>query len=163
MTEEPRQNIEALIRTAEATIPIEMQSDLPPVKFSDGVPDWHPFEYEIWEIGEKIRQFIFPHKALRNDRGLQNAFVRVSTNRCAKRGRQSFVMLLGYRCCVVHAASIASQLDDPCVQGHAIDVLLKMNCGDYVEEVAELTNHPRNWIRKSAYKYVRRFGSSDNL
>ncbi len=110
----------SLVARAESLIPERRVPELAPLSGNPDVPEWHGFELKVWEIGEQIRQILARHQSLRKDRELQEAFVRILTNANAKRGRQSFVMLLGYKSCQVHAATVAAQINDPNVTGHVI-------------------------------------------
>jgi len=153
-----REQILALIEKAEKAIPSELKADLPPGQYTSGAPEWYDFEYQIWDYGEKIRQLLTENKSLRRDIELQRAFVRVACNSNAKRGRQSFVMLLGYVCCAQFAVDIASQLTDPCVDGHVIDTLTKMRCSDFVEDIKPFTTDKTAWVRKAAKQYIQKYG-----
>ena len=94
-----RDRILDLVAKAVAAIPTELLPDLPPGQHTLGAPDWNGFEHKIWECGEDVRQLLTQSKSLRKDTELQRAFLRVACNPNAKRGRQSFIMLLGYACC----------------------------------------------------------------
>jgi len=160
MGADARATIVELIMTAQAAIPSRLKPDLPPGKFTGDAPGWYDFEHRIWETGENIRQLLLKKKRLRNDDELQAAFLSISTNRKAKRGRQSFVMLLGYKCCQEHASAIASQLDDSCVTGHVIGTLLKMHAGGFVDQIRPFTKHEIAWIRNKARAYCGRFAAA---
>ena len=155
---EKRKQILGLAEKAENDIPSELKADLPPGQYTSGAPEWHSFEYQIWDYGEKIRQLLTKDKSLRKDIELQRAFVRVACNPNAKRGRQSFIMLLGYTCCVKFAPDIASQLADPHVDGHVIDTLTKMRCSDFVEKIKPFTSDKTAWVRKAAKQYIQKYG-----
>lgn len=147
-----RDRIVELVAEAEAAIPNGQVPDPQP-------SEWHPFEHTIWARGELIRQEILKQKGLREDRGLQEAFGRVACNRMARRGRQSFVLLLGFKCCAAQAPGIAGQLDDPDVAGHAVDTLLKMRVPVYTRQIQPLTSAEAAWVRKKAKQYVARYGA----
>ena len=156
---EIRSRILDLVAKAEAAIPATLLPDLPPARYTSGAPEWHGFEDVVWQQGEVIRQLLVECKSLRKDAGLQSAFLRVACNRKAKRGRQSFIMLLGYSCCSGSAPAIAGQLSDPDVAGHVVDTLTKMRCPDFVQDVEELTNSDTTWVRNKAKRYVERYRS----
>ena len=160
MPEDIRARIKTLVADAEAAIPSTLMPDLPPGQYTQGAPEWHSFEHTIWAIGEDIRQLLQKKKSLRNDDDLQSAFVAISMNRHAKRGRQSFIMLLGYKSCQQHSHSIASQLDDPGVAGHVISTLLKMQAPDFVQEIRRFLDHDIAWIRNKAKEYCGRFADA---
>ncbi len=157
--EDIREQIVDLITQAEEAIPPEQVADLPPVPYSSGAPEWHAYEHTVWQCGEAIRQLLTKKISLRRNADLQDGFMRVACNAKAKRGRQSFVMLLGYTTCAHRAPELVGQLTDPCVTGHVIDTLLKMRCADYVTQVQPFASHKMAWIRKKATTYVERYGN----
>jgi hypothetical protein len=156
--EDTREQIIDLITQAEKAIPPEQVEDLPPAPYSSGAPEWHAYEHTVWQCGETIRQLLSKKTSLRRNSDLQDGFMRVACNAKAKRGRQSFVMLLGYTSFAHRAPELIGQLTDPCVTGHVIDTLLKMRCDDYVTRVQPFTAHITAWIRKKAITYVERYG-----
>ena len=153
---------EAILRLTEAaleSVPPKREPDLPRGGHTSGTPKWYAFEHEIWAQGEELRQALANTPKLRRDPDIQAAILAVACNRNAKRGRQSFIMLLGYTCCAPHAAVVAEHLDDDCVAGHVIDTLLKMKCETFVVDVAPFVNHEVAWIRNTAKRYVARYGN----
>jgi hypothetical protein len=158
---EIREEILKLVAKVEASIPSELLPDLPPSPNTMDAPMWYRFENYIWMRGEDIRQLLIENKTLRRDIELQKAFLSIACNQKAKRGRQSFIMLLGNTGCLQFAPNIASQLSDPDVVGHAIDTLTKMRCPDYVEAIKPFTNDKTTWIRNKAKHYVEQYKKSD--
>jgi len=152
-----RNEILSLVAQANALIPSELLPDLQPSQNTLGVPAWYSFENLIWKYGEGIRQLLVENKSLRKDIELQKAILHIACDQKAKRGRQSFVMLLGYTGCVQFAPDIARQLSDPQVVGHAIDTLTKMRCPDYVEAVKPFAVEKTAWIRNKAKQYIEKF------
>ncbi|GAA3761302.1 hypothetical protein [Flavobacterium ginsengiterrae] len=59
-----------LIKKAKQLIPEEYQTNLPPLQLTQNIPEWRNYEYNIWNIGEKIRQIININKKLRNDKDI---------------------------------------------------------------------------------------------
>ena len=114
------------------------------------------YELQRWDIGEQIRQLLVENPSLRKDPELQEAFLRISLNRNATQGRQSFIMLLGYTCCRSHAAKLISQLDDEGVVGHVISTITKMRTRDFMEQIRPFQEHKRTWIRNEAKRYCNR-------
>lgn len=157
MTASILEQVEEIAAAAEEAIPARLMPDLQPGKYSSDQPEFYRFEHEIWHLGERIRQLLLEKVSLRKDETLQKRFAAISTNRHAKRGRQSFIMLLGFKSCQKHSESIASQIDDPAVCGHVIDTLLKMKADSFVAEVKPFVNHEVAWIRKKARTYCERF------
>jgi len=154
-----RDRILELVAQAESAVPADLVSDLPPGKHTSAAPEWHGFEHKIWGHGESIRKLLAEQKSLRRDEELQRTFLRVACNPNAKRGRQSFIMLLGYSCCAGHAPRIAEQLSDPSVVGHVIDTLLKMRCPDYVQDISAFTKSDPAWVRNKAKAYIKKYGN----
>jgi len=157
MMSDVRQQITELLRQAEEAIPQRLKPDLPPGEHTSGAPEWYGFEHSIWALGEDIRQLLLKSKSLRSDLELHRAILRVATEPKAKRGRQSFIMLLGNAACLQFASQIADQLPDPHVCGHAIDTLTKMKCPDYVEAIEPFTRDKTTWIRNKAKRYIERY------
>ena len=155
-----KQEILELVETAVSQIPRDILPDLPPTKDLPNVPGWHSFEWSIWKIGESIRTLLTKHSLLRKDNELQDLFLVIAEDRRAKRGRQSFFFLLGYKACARCALGVARQLDDPCVAGHAIKALRRMGVGDFTSQVRALVDHPTTWVRNEAKKYISRFNAN---
>ena len=87
------------IKEAESLIPGSYIPNLMPTELIKNVPAWHHFEHEIWKIGEEIRLLLLDVPSLRKDQDIHTGIIRIAVNRNAKRGRQSFIMLLGYKFC----------------------------------------------------------------
>ena len=89
---------EKLISLAETLIPKILEPDLPPAKISgkdiSQNPAWHDFEHKIWSTGEELRALIQINPILRKDVKLFQRIFIIAKNRNAKRGRQSFIILL---------------------------------------------------------------------
>lgn len=149
--------IRDLLDKASEEIPDEVKPDLPPGEYTSGAPKWYGFEHRIWAYGEDIRQVLLTSKALRKDKELQDAICKISCDPRAKRGRQSFIMLLGFAHCAHLAPQIAAQIDDSDVRGHVISTISKMRCGDYVELIGSYTTDKVTWIRNGAKKYVKKY------
>lgn len=148
--------LDSLLRNAESLIPTEMLPDLPYMEQAPDVHEWYPFEMELWNTGEQIRLFL-----AENDRKMNAAqldrIIRICLDKKAKRGRLSFVMLLGRKKYGSLANSIVSLLHDPNVDGHVIDTLYKMGAGQYPELVSPFLHHKKTWIRNVAKKYLQKF------
>ena len=142
-----------ILSEAEQLIPEEILPDLPFLNEAPDVHGWHCFECELWNKGEAIRQLILESKQKPNTEHLKR-ICGICTNPSAKRGRQSFVMLLGKKGYVEFAPMIADLLSQDDVGGHAIDTLYKMGTPDYVSQIKPFTGHRRTWIRNVAKKYV---------
>ena len=86
--------LDSLLSEAEYLIPNENLPDLPFMPEAPDVHDWYAFENALWDKGEEIRQLILMSKKKPNKVQFQR-ICDICVNPFAKRGRQSFVMLLG--------------------------------------------------------------------
>lgn len=146
------------LHRAKNNIPRISVPDLPGQKNFPEVPEWHDFEHSVWSSGEKIRGFFQRKPKLRSDLDLQKSILEICKNRNAKRGRQSFVLLLGSPKCVHLAEEIVSLIDDNDVYGHVISALIKMKAAGYTERVEFYTDHKVAWVRNKAKAYVEKYG-----
>lgn len=146
-----------LLSNAELMIPEEFLPDLPFMETASDVHDWYDFEHELWEKGEEIRQHILYGKKKPNTEQVER-IVAICMDKKAKRGRESFVMLLGKKCYINYAEKIAILLNDSDVDGHVIDTLYKMGADSYSTQIKPFVNHNRAWIRNKAKKYIEKFG-----
>lgn len=136
-------------------IPAIYEDNLPSSKQIPDIPQWHDYEHEIWKNGEQIRQILLEHKNLWSDKALLNSFLVIALNRNAKRGRQSFILLFGYKFCAEYSNFFIEELDDVFVRGHIINVLNKMKTPNYVSLIMPYTTDKTAWIRNEAKKYVK--------
>ncbi len=144
---------------ARSLAPLEFPQDLPTTALLSGAPGWYDFEEQTWPIGEAIHRSLKAKPRLRRDTSVNRAIFSVVNCVNLRRGRQSFVMALGYTTAAEHAASIAALTDDPDICGHAIETLLKMQAPGYVTQASALIRHKQPWIRKLAKRYVERYGA----
>ena len=156
---EIKQRILKMIYEAEALIPAVMEPDLPPQlvggkELLPGIPARHEYESRVWELGEKIRQLIKECPALQQDEELYFKFLSICLNRNAKRGRQSFIMLFGYKRFIKYAKDLIAQVDDTFVEGHIIDTIQKMKAPGYENTMEQYVNHKNTWMRNTAKKYL---------
>lgn len=142
-----------ILTEAESLIPNEALPDLPFMPEVPDVHDWYRFEHDLWNKGEETRQLIFESKKKPNQDQIQR-ICDICTNPFAKRGRQSFVMLLGRKCYAQYAPVIAPFLSDDDIAGHIVDTLYQMETPDYVSQIQPFTKHNRTWIRNIAKKYI---------
>ncbi len=145
-----------LLTRAEALIPKENLPDLPYMDLAPDVHDWYEFEHRLWEIGEEIRQFLSENKNKLNKNQIDR-IVSICLDKKAKRGRQSFVMLLGKKIYNSYADMIVTVLNDDDVDGQVIDTLYKMGAKEYVEQIEPFLTHNRTWIRNEAKRYVQKY------
>ena len=145
-----------LLTKAESLIPEENLPDLPFMELAPDVHDWYMFEHELWEVGEDIRQFLLENKNKLNVSQIER-IVKICLDKRAKRGRQSFVMLLGKKMFCDYAEQIASLLNDDDVDGHVIDTLYKMGATGYADLIEPFLTHNRTWIRNEAKRYIQKY------
>ena len=148
--------LDLLLTKAENKIPDENLPDLPFMELAPDVHDWYEFEHKLWEIGEEIRQFISENKNKLNKNQIDR-IVSICLDKKAKRGRQSFVMLLGKKIYNSYADMIVTVLNDDDVDGQVIDTLYKMGAKEYVEQIEPFLTHNRTWIRNEAKRYVQKY------
>ena len=117
-------------------------------------PKWYPFESQIWKNGERIRQLFLTDKKLRNKESVFDKLFEIATNRNAKRGRQSFIMLFGSVKHSKYSSQLIKQIDDNSVDGQIIDTIYKMKVTEFTKEIKPFTNHDFTWIRNIAKKYI---------
>jgi hypothetical protein len=140
--------------------PAEFPPTLPPSKELSGAPEWYSFEYAAWPIGESIRRaFVENPRHKKNDAVLAKV-AEVATYRNLRRGRQSFVMALGFVAARRYADTVAPFLSDPDVEGQVLDTLIKMKAPGYTREAISLLHSDKVWIRRLAKKYVDRYSKS---
>ena len=137
--------------------PEEYLGDLPPTEFTDGLPAFNDFENSAWKIGERVRQTFVDHPQLRKNSDLVQKVLEAALCKNLRRGRQSFVMALAFVGARPHAAELANCLDDPDINGHVIDTLLKMKATGHAHRVRPLLNSDKAWIRRLANRYINRY------
>jgi hypothetical protein len=153
-----REQIRELLDLAAAATPPSLEPDLPPGELTEGAPAWYPFERAIWQYGDRIRGVLDQCVRLRGDPELCEQFLVVAQDRRGKRGRQSFVLLFGYKRCAPFAARLAEEINDWQVSGHVIDSLIKMQARGFADVVRPFEADKFAWIRAKAKTYCRRFG-----
>ena len=152
--------IVAACQAARALAPASFPPDLPPDPLIPNVPAWYEFEREAWAIGETIRHSLKTNPKLKKDPSVIRAILEVVQDRHLRRGRQSFVMLLGFTGASTHAPLLVSLISDPDIDGHVIDTLLKMRAAGYAPQVAKFITHTQAWVRRLAKRYVERYPSA---
>ena len=148
--------LDNLLLRAEELIPTEDLPDLPFMKLAPNVHDWYKFEHQLWDVGEEIRQFLLVNKNKLNDNQIER-IIEICLNKKAKRGRQSFVMLLGKKIYCSYARRLVSLLDDNDVDGHTIDTLYKMGAAEYIELIRPFLTHKQTWIKNEAKRYIKKY------
>ena len=149
--------VDKLLKEAEEKIPDTELPDLPYLKEAPDVHDWYTFEHEIWDIGEEIRQLTVQNKKKFNEEQI-GRIIGICLDKRVKRGRQSFVMLLGKKAYNGYSGALIPLLCDDDVDGHVIYTLYKMQAGQYVEQIKPFVEHKRTWIRNEAKRYIQKFG-----
>ena len=149
--------LNSLLLSAEKLIPEETLPNLPHMKLAPTVHDWYDFEHELWETGENIRQLILAEKKDLNTEQAERV-CKICENAKAKRGRQSFVMLLGKKRFLPYADRIARILPDDDINGHIISTLYKMGTSQYVDRIKPYADHRITWIKNEAKRYIQKYG-----
>ena len=147
---------EAAIRLA----PTEFPPTLPLSKELLGAPEWYPFETQAWPIGESIRQTFVRNPRLKKNEKVLAKVAEVATCRNLRRGRQSFIMALGFVSADHYAERLSVFLGDPDVDGQVLDALIKMKASGYTREASSLLHSDKAWIRRLAKKYLDRYSKS---
>ncbi len=142
--------------------PTEFPPDLPPDPRISNVPAWYAFEHSAWPIGESIRQSLSSNPKLKKDPIVLRAILDVVCFPNLRRGRQSFVMALGFSAAVNHAATLAPFMSDPDIGGQVIHTLLKMRAPGFGGQATSLLSHKQAWVRRLAQRYIDRFGVQPN-
>lgn len=144
----------ALCDHALGLAPPQLLPDLPASKEAFGtIPQWHAFESEAWPIGEHIRLGLVQHCKMRK----LTVFMKIAeVAQCKnlRRGRQSFIMAMGYVPARDCAPGLIPLLSDPDVDGHVLHTLLKMKATCYRTDVEPLLKSQKAWIRRLAKKYL---------
>ena len=119
--------------------------------------EWYRYEMDLWQKGEEIRQLLKRDKVQLSESQIER-ILEICSDQRGRKGRQSFVLLLGKKHCAPYAAQVLRLLNDQDVNGQVIDTLYKMGVSDYVEQIKEFLGHEKTWIRNCAKKYVDRYG-----
>ncbi len=150
-------HLNGLLLSAERLIPEKNLSDLPYMESAPTVHDWYDFELELWKTGEDIRQLILSERKELNAEQADRV-CKICVDIRAKRGRQSFIMLLGKKRYASYADRIAAVLTDEDIDGHIISTLYKMGASQYIEKIKPYTDHAITWIRNEAKRYIKKYG-----
>ncbi|MDT8069153.1 MAG: hypothetical protein ROO76_13390 [Terriglobia bacterium] len=81
----------------------------------------------------------------------------VACCRNLRRGRQSFIIAMGYTSARQYAAGLVPMLSDVDVDGQVLHTLLKMKAPGFASDVRPLQKSDKTWIRRLANKYLDRF------
>ncbi len=125
-----------------------------------GVPAWYDFESAAWAAGEQVRQAFSQHRTWKKDAALRDRVLEVAVHRQLRRGRQAWIMALGFVDARDLAPALAPHLSDPDVEGQVVDTLTKMRAGGFSQQVWPLTSHKQAWIRKLARRYLKRYAAT---
>lgn len=161
MSSKVPESAEKIIEACERALslaPAEYPPTLPPSKELLGAPDWYPFEHEAWPLGDSIRRAFVQNPRLKKNRAALQKVLEVASCRNLRRGRQSFIMALGFVAARQHAKTLAPFLRDLDVDGQVVYTLIKMKAPDFVSEVEPLLQSDKTWIRNLAKKYLSRYG-----
>jgi hypothetical protein len=152
--------IHAACKLAMSLAPIHYPPDLQSLPGLLGAPEWYSFEHAAWPIGERIRHSFKDHNKLKLDQNVICAVMEVVECVNLRRGRQSFVMSLGFMAASPMASRLAQFLRDQDVDGQVIGTLLKMRAPGFLADVSPLMKAEKTWIRNLAKKYVQRYSTA---
>ena len=147
--------IAAACRQALELEPTTQSYELPPPEMAN----WHSIELAAWPLGESIRLSIKGNQDLYQNRVIYSPIMEVVECLQLGRGRQSFVMALGFIRAAPLAARLAKFLNDPEINGHVIYSLLEMRSGGFVSTVQTLVHADAAWTGKLAKRYLRKYAS----
>jgi hypothetical protein len=147
----------ALCDRALRLAPMELLTALPSTKELRGAPEWYPFEAEAWSLGEHIRLAFAKYRNLRT-RPAFSRVLEVCLDRTLRRGRQSFVMAMGFPQAREFASALLPLLSDSDVDGQVVGTLSKMRAYGYADQVEPLLQADKAWIRRLARRYIERCG-----
>jgi hypothetical protein len=154
-----KEKIINLINKAETLTPQKIEKDLEPLDEFSQVQNWHKYEIDIWEIGEKIRQVIISKKSLRKDTEIIELIIKFCLNKNSKRGRQSFILLLGYKHLSKYAPQLINLIDDKYVYGQIIDTICKMQATGFEKKILPFRTDKNTWIKNTAIKYTEKYST----
>lgn len=146
--------VEELLSEARSLIPEELFPDQPYVSGTD--TGWYSFELKLWSKGEELRQLLTA-SGRRLTAEQAAAVLSICLEPKAKRGRQSFLLLLGRTCFACHAQAVAGLLSDPHVAGQAIDTLCKMRVPGFSGDIEPFLSHEKTWVRNCAKRYLAKY------
>jgi hypothetical protein len=138
--------------------PAEYPPTLPPSKELLGAPDWYSFEHDAWGSGESVRRSLVQNPKFKKNQAVLNRVLEVACCRNLRRGRQSFIMALGFVDARQCAKTLAPFLRDPDVDGQVLKTLIKMKASGFASEVEPLLQSDKTWIRNLAKKYLSLYG-----
>lgn len=146
--------LERLLSESRAAIPEALLPDKPYRGTTD--PGWYDFELTLWAKGEEIRKLLTASRRTLTPEQTASV-IAICQEPNAKRGRQSFLLLLGRKVYACHAHAVAELLSDSHVAGQAIETLYKMGASGYCREIEPFLAHDKTWIRNSAIRYLKKF------
>ncbi len=158
-TIESKADLAELCRRTLESAPGAVPPDLP-IDSKAGAPEWYDFEHRAWEAGEHVRQAFSRNRTWKKDAALREQVLEVAVHRQLRRGRQAWVMALGFVDAHELAPGLAVFLSDPDVEGQIVDTLIRMRAGDFSDRVWPLTNHEQAWVRKLARRYLKQYATA---
>lgn len=120
----------------------------------DGAPDWRGFETALWKLSETLRPLMSARRDWRSGSDVLKAVVLLCKDPGYGKGRQNLVLILGQFGGASEATVLASLLDDPDVQGHAIKALARIKDLRYHVEVEKRVAKLKGWMRGAAKRYL---------
>ncbi|WP_427875386.1 hypothetical protein [Flavobacterium sp. MMS24-S5] len=120
-------------------------------KFSFRV--WYSFEYDIWRLGENLRNII-KKKNFKKSARVEKAIIEVLMNNRYGKGRETFALLVGEFKFHLSEKQVQTLLEDKEVYGHLIVSLRKLRMKGFDEKMKIIINSEKGWIKTEAKKYL---------
>lgn len=143
-----------LCNKALALAPEEYPPTLPTSRELLGAPQWYPFEHQAWKLGEEVRQVFLKQPKLKKVKEIQDKIIEVVKCQNLRRGRQSFIILLGFKDANQFKNILVPLLKDDDVDGQTLDSLIKMRAYEFPDKVVPHLSSRYTWIKNLAKKYI---------
>jgi hypothetical protein len=122
-----------------------------------GAPDWVGYESALWQLSERVREYLKGRKDLRGENPVLDACGALVSEPRFGKGRQNFVLLLGEFGAGAYARAIGLALSDAEIAGHGVKAALRgkiPNLEEAVRRVAAETT--QSWVKSACNGYLAR-------
>jgi hypothetical protein len=120
-----------------------------------GAPDWLGYESALWQLSERVREYLRGRKDLRGKNQVLDASAMLVSDARLGKGRQNFVLLLGEFGGLVYSDAIRQALLDADISGHAVKAALRAKMpgmDDAVRRVSAQT--AQSWVKSACRRYL---------
>jgi hypothetical protein len=114
---------------------------------------WYSFEYNIWRLGENLRNIIKKRNFKKSAR-VEKTIIDVLMNNRYGKGRETFALLVGEFKFHLSDKQIEILLEDKDIYGHLINSLRKLKIKGFDEKMKSIINSEKGWIKSEAKKYL---------